>query len=184
MLFTRDDLSRGCAALLAFWALAGCSAGSDTASSDRVATIAGASSGPSAATPSAQEGVMLRIDMTDDERQAVDRAWYACLGTNGVRMAEKLPGVQVPAQTEKQAPAGYRACKAKEPYLDPLLDKTRNPQYADQFRAWLACMNSQGVEVSGSPDDEFLDFGKRAPGIDSKKYLQIYRQCEMASYKW
>jgi hypothetical protein len=32
--------------------------------------------------------------------------------------------------------------------------------------------------------DEFLKFGKRAPGIDGQKYLEIYRQCDMASYKW
>jgi hypothetical protein len=45
-------------------------------------------------------------------------------------------------------------------------------------------MNSHGVEVSGQPDDEFLKFGKRAPGIDGPKYLEIYRQCDMASYTW
>jgi hypothetical protein len=192
MPFARDNVLRGvllCAALLGLCAVTGCGGQperSDGGKSDQVATIAGASATPSSAPQSAQqEGVMLRIDMTEEERQAVDDAYYACLAANGVRMTDKGRGAKkVPAQDEKQAPAGYRACKAKEPYLDPLVDKAKNPRYADQFRVWLACMNDKGVEVSGSPDDEFLNFGKRKPGIDGKQYLQIYRKCEMASYKW
>ena len=190
MPFARHNVLRGvllCAALLGLCAAAGCgdqperSAGGK---SDQVATIAGASAAPSSAPQSAQqEGVMLRIDMTEEEIKAVNDTYYACLKANGVRMFNKM-GTDVPAQDEKQAPAGYRACKAKEPYIDPLIDKTKNPNYADQFRKWLACMNDNGVEVSGNPGDEFLNFGKRAPGIDGKKYVQIYRQCEMASYKW
>jgi len=190
MPFTRDNVLRGVllgAALLGLCAMAGCGGQPEQSAggkSDQVATIAGASAAPSAAPQSAQqEGVMLRIDMTEENIKAVWDTYYACLKANGVRMITK-GGNQVPGQDEKQAPAGYRACKAKEPYLDPLVDKTKNPQYPDQFRTWLACMNSHGVEVSGNWDDEFLNFGKRAPGIDSKKYVQIYRQCEMASYKW
>lgn len=148
----------------------------------RVATIAGSAQPSASAQP---EGVMLRIDMSQKDKEAVYDAYYACLKTNGVAMMRKGPGLkEIPRQQEKDNPAGYRACRAKEPYLDPLLDKTRNPKYADQFRVWLTCMNSHGVEVSGQPDDEFLKFGKRAPGIDGTKYLEIYRQCDMASYTW
>ena len=160
--------------------LGGCG-GSDPA--PRVATIAGtASAGPSAP---AAEGAMIRIDMTQADSEALYRTYYACLSSHGVRMVAKAPGLpKIPAQEEKDNPGGYRACKAKEPYLDPLLDKTKNPKYADQFRTWLSCMNDHGVEVSGAWDDDFLKLGKRAPGIDGKKYMEIYRQCDMASYKW
>lgn len=188
MLPLRGDVFRGAllgAALFVVGLTTGCggeSADSGGGRSDQVASIAGASL-PAAPPSASQEGVMLRIDMTEADREAVSRAYYACLATHGVRMTQKQ-GEKVPVQEEQDAPAGYRACAAKKPYLDPLLDKTRNPQYADQFRAWLSCMNSRGVEVSGSPDDEFLNFGKRAPGIDGKKYVEIYRQCEIASYKW
>jgi hypothetical protein len=190
MLLSRDHLLRGVvlgAALLGLSAVAGCTSQpsrSDTGKSDQVATIAGASAAASSAAPAGRtDGAMVRIDMTQAETDALYDTYYACLRAHGVRMLTK-GGHQVPAQEEKDAPAGYRACKAKEPYLDPLLDKTKNPHYADQFRDWLACMNRNGVEVSGSPDDKFLKFGKRKAGIDGKKYLEIYRQCDMASYKW
>jgi hypothetical protein len=188
----RGDVFRGAllgAALFGVGVAAGCSgqpADSGGGRSDQVASIAGASApaaSPSGTQAGSQEGVMMRIDMTEADRQAVSRTYHACLATHGVRMAQKQ-GEKVPMQEERDAPAGYRACAAKKPYLDPLVDKTKNPRYADQFRAWLSCMNSHGVEVSGSPDDEFLNFGNRAPGIDGKKYVEIYRQCEIASYKW
>jgi hypothetical protein len=192
MLSLRGDVFRGAllgAALFGVGLTAGCGGGepadSGGAKSDQVASISGAATPAAAQSGGGQEGVMLRVDMTEADRQAVWRTYYACLETNGVRMMQKQKaGEKIPAQEEREAPAGYRACTAKKPYLDPLVDKTKNPQYADQFRAWLRCMNSRGIEVSGSPDDEFLNFGKRAPGIDSAKYLDIYRQCEVASYKW
>jgi hypothetical protein len=169
------------ALLLGMCVLSGCGGGSD---SPRVATIAGTASAASSAPDADSDGVMVRIDMTQAEIDALNATYDACLGAHGVKMIAKPTGQKVPAQEEKDNPAGYRACKAKEPYLDPLLDKTKNPKYADQFRTWLKCMNEHGVEVSGAWDDEFLTFGKRAPGIDGKKYLEIYRQCDMASYKW
>jgi hypothetical protein len=171
------------ALLLGVSALAGCG-GSDRTDSGRVATIAGTASAASSAPGANPDGVMLRIDMTQAEIDAVNATYYACLGAHGVKLIAKPSGQKVPAQEEKDNPAGYRACTAKKPYLDPLLDKTKNPKYPDQFRTWLACMNQHGVEVSGAWDDEFLNFGQRAPGIDGKKYLEIYRQCDIAAYKW
>ncbi|PRY27317.1 hypothetical protein [Pseudosporangium ferrugineum] len=183
---TRDHVLRGglaCAALLSLSTMTACS-GDDPAPAGkggRVATISGAPSTPAGAE---QQGAMLRIDMTEADRKAVYDVYYACLEGHGVRMQEKFPGgPKVPTQEKKDNPEGYHACDAKEPYLDPLLDKTRNPKYADQFRNWLTCMNSKGVEVSGNWDDEFLKFGKRRAGIDGQEYLRIYRECDMASFK-
>jgi hypothetical protein len=187
MLSNRDDVLRGVLVCVALSALTGCgSSGSDKASdnakSGEVATISGTAV-PSASKAAQQEGVMLRIDMTQADMEGVYDSYWACLGAHGVKMITKLSR-KIPGEDEKDNPAGFRACKAKEPYLDPLLDKTKNPKYADQLRVWMACMNTNGIEVSGNWDDEFLKFGKRKAGIDSKKYLEIYRQCEMASYKW
>ncbi|MCA2219095.1 hypothetical protein [Jidongwangia harbinensis] len=184
------------AALCATGLLSGCSdepSSSDAGTSDRVATIAG---GPTAKpSPSPETGAMLRIDMTEEDRDRVYDAYWACLESHGVKMVSKagsekvdmpdnVPVPKVPEQENKKNRSGYAACKDKEPYLDPLLDKARNPNYPDQTRAWMKCMNNRGIEVSGNWDDEFFSFGKRAPGIDSKKYLEIYRECEMQSYRW
>jgi hypothetical protein len=181
------------ATLCATGLLSGCSdepASSDAGTSDQVASIAGGSTAKPS--PSPESGAMLRIDMTEEDRERVYDSYYACLESHGVKMTRKgaeLPNPppdapKVPAEENKENRSGYAACKDKEPYLDPLLDKTRNPQYADQTRAWMKCMNNRGIEVSGNWDDEFFSFGKRAPGIDSKKYLEIYRECEMESYRW
>jgi hypothetical protein len=175
------------AALCATALLSGCSddpAPTGAGTSDRVATIASgaATAKPS---PSAEPGVMLRVDMTEQDRERVYDAYWACLESHGVRMITKGQGAKkVPAEQSKDNRSGYAACEDKEPYLDPLLDKSRNPNYADQTRAWMKCMNERGVEVSGNWDDDFFTFGERAPGIDSRKYLAIYRECEVQSYRW
>jgi len=46
----------------------------------------------------------------------------------------------------------------------------------DVLRGVLLCVALLGLSA--------LTFGKRKAGIDSKKYVEIYRQCQMTSYKW
>jgi hypothetical protein len=175
------------AALCATALLSGCSSDpspSDTDGSGKVATIAGgdATAKPS---PSPERGVMLRVDMTQEDQDRVYDAYWGCLASHGVRMISKGTGAKkVPAEETKENRSGYAACKDKEPYLDPLLDKARNPDYPDQTRAWMKCMNDRGIEVSGNWDDEFFKFGKRAPGIDGQRYVAIYRECQVQSYRW
>jgi hypothetical protein len=160
-------------------AAAGCSSHSSN-THQQVASVATAAASSSSA--AGDVGVEIRPDWTDVDVQAANRAYYACLKTHGVPMFAKPGGYEVPADDEKPA-AAYEACKVKKPYLSPLLDKNKNPNWGDQTRAWMACMNRQGIPVSGDPYADFFTFGTRRADIDSAKYVEIYRQCQKESYK-
>ncbi|MEU4562211.1 hypothetical protein AB0F72_27825 [Actinoplanes sp. NPDC023936] len=170
------------AALFLVLPVAGCSQDpAPQSSSGEVATITGtqAATKPSAA---AQRGTMLRIDMTEDEIQQAHQAYTACLKANGVAVGPKGLDREPTAQDKASAP--FQACQDKEPYLDPLMDKTKNPRYADQTRAWMKCMNERDIPVSGNWDDEFFTIGDAPAGMDSNEYKEVYRQCQVESYKW
>jgi hypothetical protein len=182
------------AALVVLCVPGGCSADTDTsksdqiaAKSDEVATIVGttAPAKPAAKGPPPQDGTVVRMDMSDAERDAMYVAYYACLKTQGVKFESYRRNgkviKEVPKEDQKDKPAAYRTCRSKEPVVDPLLDKNQNPNYADQTRAWMSCMNKAGVPVSGNWDDEFFKIGKPRAGVD---YAKTTTRCWMESYRW
>lgn len=137
--------------------------------------------------PGTRKGVMIAMNATDEETDAIYNAWYACLKEHGVRMTTKPKTDQlVIVDEDARRPAeAYRTCADKEPYLDPLLDKNENPRYAEQTKAWMACMNRNGIEVSGTWDDEFFQFGDVAPELkDWEDRRKVYDRCNAESYKW
>lgn len=173
--------------------LAGCSEGEGGGSGDAkdssVASVTSPDgkqpSGESSDAGSGRKGAMTSMTMTEEEKQVLWKVWYTCLKSHGAQMFKKFPEAkeELPKDPEKRQPASaYSACEAKEPYLDPLFDKDGNPKYAEQTTAWIACMNREGVEVSGNWDDEFLTWGKVDPKVKDKN--AVYLKCYAESYKW
>jgi hypothetical protein len=90
-------------------------------------------------------------------------------------------GYEMPDLEAGEKPAeAFQACASKKPYLDPKYTKEGNPKYAEQTLAWMACMNREGVEVSGNWDDDFFKFGKVRPGTDRQN---VDRKCYIESYR-
>jgi len=169
-----------CAGTLSVVALVGCSdqAAEKDSASPEVATISG-TAGPAASQSkalAADVGAMIRMDMTEVDKGAIYNTYYSCLKAQGVTMWDKgIPNNKdlIPVEDwEKTWPGAVTACKSKEPYLDPIFDKTRNPKLADQTRAWMKCLNEGGVEVGGQWDAEFFDFGEVRPGVDRRAVMQ------------
>jgi hypothetical protein len=179
--------------------IAGCSSGggSDQKKDRGVASVSSPdvqkSEKPSTA-KAQKKGVMISMTMTPEETDAINDAWYDCLETNGAEMwykdGKKAPlrhsGMRVPKNLDARQPASaYKACEAKEPYVDPLYDKNTNPKYAEQTVAWMACMTRNGIEVSGNWDDDFYTYGKEAPELknDPKARDKVRTKCYAESYK-
>ena len=167
-------------------ATAGCSGHSSTTDEqhEQVASIATKSSPAASSSAAGEDGWEIRPDSTQADISAAYVTYYACLKTHGVAMVKKdATGQGIPASAVEKPAAAYQACKSRKPYLSPLLDKTKNPNWADQTRTWMACMTGKGVPVSGDPFADFFTFGQRRADIDGARYVEIYRECQMVAYK-
>ncbi|MER8223518.1 hypothetical protein ABTZ58_23595 [Streptomyces sp. NPDC094143] len=176
--------------------LAGCGDSDDSAGSgqrDDVASLERDSS-PTASTSSADPGEgrpRIRLDSSDAEVLALNNAYARCLQDNGGKV-DRLTGpkaagrfVLTAAEEKDQPPAALKACEQKRPVPPPELDPQQNPHYADNFRAWVKCINEDGIPVEALPDGSGWNYGE---GIseDEKaapRTQEIIRACEIESFK-
>lgn len=105
----------------------------------------------------------LRLDTSEEESNQLWNAYYACLQAHGVPMnTERAAAAGGQARPLDEGPvkpkykSAYDACEVKMPRVPPELDADRNPHYADQFRAQVACMRKKGmkIHVTGTPDSD------------------------------
>ncbi|WP_159054160.1 hypothetical protein [Streptomyces sp. AS58] len=162
-------LALSAAVLIGGGVLPACSSGTDAADKPRVDTLSTLSPGAEATKgegdkdPSADPAVeakrpQLRLDTSDEERARLGDAYNACLEAQGV-----------PMETERAASAGakqaspvqglgpeyddeFDACLVKLPLQPPETAPDTNPQYADDFRAYVQCLQSRGMKVHVVPD--------------------------------
>ena len=175
--------------------------GGQKASDSGVASLATPSSG-GGATPSAQSSAaaveakrpLLRLDSSQEE---IDRLWdgyWACLQAQGVpmntgrvdhpgRQAPPVDDAKVTAQYKKQ----YAACLYKMP-LQPVEERPEtNPHYADDHRAYVACLNAKGLKVhavfgpDGSPAGLTYDDDSTGVG-DSPASVKIDNDCRLEAF--
>src|SRR5690606_36368960 len=134
-------------------------AGGQESSDSNVASLATPSAG-GGATPSAASSdaaveakrPLLRLDSTEEESQRLWEVYWACLQTQGVPMNTKRvehPGDQPPPDQNvaDQYKKQYAACLYKMP-LQPVEERPEtNPHYADDYRAYVKCLNAHGLKV-------------------------------------
>ncbi|CDR02787.1 hypothetical protein GCM10022420_062080 [Streptomyces iranensis] len=139
----------------------------------------------------------LRLDSSEEERARLNDAYNACLEAKGVPMnheraqaagAEQAPPVQDPAVVEKHK-AGYDACLVKLPRQPPETEPDTNPRYADDYRAYVKCLNKNGMRVhmvsdtSVSPDGLAwrYDDGKQQR-LSEAEQTKVDRSCELEAF--
>ncbi|MBK6014473.1 hypothetical protein [Streptomyces sp. MBT53] len=107
------------------------------------------------AAPSADDGrPQLRLDSSDAER---DRYWHiyaSCLKDHGHKMlTQRGPDSIDDTDQSPTAKAAVKACANRLPLQPPELDRTKNPHYDDDFRAYVKCLNKEGLHVTALPDN-------------------------------
>ncbi|WP_155589820.1 hypothetical protein [Streptomyces cavernae] len=133
----------GAAALVVLTACGGGDGGggsdADKSGQGDVASIntpaAGGGSTQSSADPDAGRP-RIRLDTTQEEINRMMDAWLACLKENGAEKKYK---------TSPNAPE-VKACRGKEPLDPPELDPAKNPDYSDDVRIMVKCMNEHGIK--------------------------------------
>lgn len=163
-------------ALVVLAALAGgCGNDSKPArSSGDVANISGTAASSTSGSNVDAGRPQLRMDTSDEERQALYDRFWQCLKDHGIPMGEKN-GHLAP----KEGTVDHPDCASKRPLIAPELDEKRNPHYKDQFHAYVKCLRDHGVMVHEVPDGWTYDQDYNSRPDESK----IDKTCERDSFK-
>ncbi|MDX3073431.1 hypothetical protein [Streptomyces sp. MI02-7b] len=148
--------------------LAGCGgssspAGDTAAGKDDVASLQTASAppagdtSPTAAAPSpstaADQGrPQLRLDMTDAETQVYWEGYWKCLKEHGHKMnLQRGPYSVDQNDNSPTAKAAEKACAGKLPLQPPETERETNPDFDEDYRDYIACLNDGGLHVTALP---------------------------------
>ncbi|MEU5343924.1 MULTISPECIES: hypothetical protein [unclassified Streptomyces] len=111
----------------------------------------------------------LRLDSTREEEMRLYDAWAACMKENGAEKKENN------AINE----AALKACRSKQPLDPPELDPAKNPEYRDDTRTMVRCMNKHGIKSVLTEDGWGLDDGD---SLNHPDYQEISDACEMKAF--
>ncbi|MFD8612212.1 hypothetical protein [Streptomyces sp. NPDC059631] len=96
----------------------------------------------------------LRLDSTDEERNRYWHYYAACLKDHGHKMiTARGPDSIDDTDNSPTAKAAEQACKNKLPLQPPELERETNPHFDDQYRAYVKCLNRNGLKVTALPDN-------------------------------
>ncbi|MCL7430319.1 hypothetical protein [Streptomyces sp. YS415] len=124
-----------------------------------------------------EPGVQLRLDTSEEEHQRISNAWAACLKKEGVPTYEK-GGWVFPQWEDPAMPKATKACAELKPINPPEKDPDKNPNYLDDFRESIRCMNERGLKVKGMPDGSGWNYVGEPPPDHEK----IQADCELEAF--
>ncbi|NEB04274.1 hypothetical protein [Streptomyces sp. SID13726] len=124
---------------------------------------ASASADPDAGRP------QIRLDSTQDDVNRMWDGWTACLKDHGVD------------KTYKQNPnaPGVKACDGKLPLDPPELDPAKNPDFNDDTRAMVRCMNEHGIKSVVTDRGWGLEDGA---SLNAPDYDRIMVGCQVKAF--
>jgi hypothetical protein len=143
----------------------------------------------------------MRLDDTQDRRDALIAAWDACLVKNGARYAPDNGRRSAAGAAAGQEPTGkaYRqvqepipqpakaACMNKLPLLPVEFDPSLNPHYRDNAVANVKCLRQHGIKVhltkdtSENPNGLGWTYDDNAGPLPENSGT-IEHDCELAAY--
>ncbi|MEW2401192.1 hypothetical protein [Streptomyces sp. NPDC046862] len=124
---------------------------------------ASASADPDAGRP------QIRLDSTNEEVNRMYDAWIACLKEHGVEEKYKV----TPNDPR------VKACDGKRPLDPPELDPAKNPDYADDTRAMVKCMNEHGIKSVVVDGQWGLENGD---SINAPHYNEFVIDCQVKAF--
>ncbi|MFI6338751.1 hypothetical protein [Streptomyces sp. NPDC050535] len=123
----------------------------------------------------------LRLDTSEEEETRLFNVWSACIHDHGVPMqAIVKDGKDVPEQSQRAYPAAAKACISKLPLGPPELDRAKNPNYMDDFRAEIACLHRAGVKVEPNADGEGYTWPSGEVNVPNLSELQ--KRCRIEAF--
>ncbi|PWI15821.1 hypothetical protein DI272_17840 [Streptomyces sp. Act143] len=154
----------------------------DVASLRSEAPAAGGATSASAA-PAADSGrPQLRLDSSDAER---DRYWHVyatCLKDHGHKMLpQRGPDSVDDTDQSPTAKAATKACAGKLPLQPPELDRSTNPHYDDDYRAYVKCLNREGLKVHALPDNSGWTYDGQTT-MGNARQIEVDKSCTLEAF--
>jgi hypothetical protein len=180
-------------------ALAACGGSDVAAQSDSVASLATTSADGSSVTqtgdsaePSGKkdkatagesnERPQLRLDDSPEDVDRKQTPYLACLKANGHRMLEARGPLSLDQSDDSlTAKAATKKCAGKLWRIPPELDPERNPDFADDFRAEIKCLNSRGLPVKAIDEEGSWTYVGTSK-LSAEKSEQVQEDCQMEAY--
>ncbi|MFE1518988.1 hypothetical protein ACFW9I_19510 [[Kitasatospora] papulosa] len=156
-------------AVAAALALTACGGGAESGSGKSVDSLeTGAPTGKNAAPKGGDSGdaaveakrPQLRLDTSEEEQSRFTDAYNACLQAHDVPMnteraaaaGAKQAGPKVSEKDYPKYQAAYDACLVKLPRQPPETSPETNTRYADDYRAYVKCLQGRGMKIHLTPD--------------------------------
>ena len=135
--------------------LSACSGGS-AAQDPQVASIqspAGGAAATRSATAAADPRPQLRVDSSEEEHIRFQNAYASCLKQQGVPTYKKGQWMFANADSS-DFPAAFKTCHSKQPRQPAAQDPARNPNYEQDNRHWIKCINQKSpvIKIRQTPD--------------------------------
>ncbi|MFI1561606.1 hypothetical protein ACH4ZX_00820 [Streptomyces sp. NPDC020490] len=135
------------------------------------------------AAPSPDAGrPQLRLDSSDAERNRYWHLYAMCLKEHGHKMLPaRGPDSVDDTDHSATARAAVKACANRLPLQPPEMDRASNPHYDDDFRAYVKCLNREGLEVTALPDDSGWTYDGNST-MSAAQQSQVDRSCTLEAF--
>lgn len=167
--------------------LTGCG-GSDDGSSTRqdVASLhSDAPSGKASASTAPDTDAdrpQLRLDSSDAERDHYWHIYATCLKDHGHKMLpQRGPDSINDTDQSPTAKAATKACVNKLPLQPPELERSTNPHYDDDYRAYVKCLNREGLKVTALPDNSGWTYDGQTTMSEARQ-TEVDKSCTMEAF--
>jgi hypothetical protein len=124
----------------------------------------------------------LRLDDSDEDINRKQRPYLLCMQENGHLMNKRGGGLSLDSQDDSPtAKKAAKACAGKLWRIPPEEDPERNPHFADDFRAQIKCLNTNGVPVKAIDDEGSYNYDGDSNKTAEQK-AKIEQDCRMQAF--
>ena len=116
---------------------------------------------------------VIRLDSSTEETNRMWDSWYACLKAKG--------GPLKGTPTTPAEKAGAKACASKQPITPPELDPAKNPDYSDDLRVLVKCLNAHGIRATVAPGGSDYSFDQSQP--NPPHFNEIETACQVKAFQ-
>lgn len=125
----------------------------------------------------------LRLDSTDAERDQYWGVYATCLKEHGHKMILSRGPYSIDQTDDSPtARAATRACAGKLALQPPELDKDKNPHFADDWRAYIKCLNKNGLKVASFSDNSGWTYTSDQRTLSEDAENKVDKSCRLEAF--
>ncbi|KUO09340.1 hypothetical protein [Streptomyces sp. DSM 15324] len=135
------------------------------------------------ATPSPDDGrPQLRLDSSEEEKNRYWHIYAMCLKDHGHKMlTARGPDSVDDSDHSATAKAATKACANRLPLQPPELDEAKNPHYDDDYRAYVKCLNREGLKVTALPDNSGWTYDGNTT-MSAAQQTKVDKSCTLEAF--